>query len=251
MWHYAGHRQALNKSDRDVYLDEFAPAMIAQYRRHIPSVLLGVGLNLDSTVTQVCERIKAGTWKPYADKNLIYVVGGYGRLAVIMRPDNDKGDRNTWPTDSNNPMWDEKSGEFNIQTLARLAPQITQHSQEGPGLRQNHRTTPIAPIPRQWFVGLLDLYNDVTNGWGIHAWPPSWADEKDGDPLFAKPPNFNESDFMGIVRERMQQPLGTQPSEPEKPGPTDPPSLSEKLATARRLIREAEAALGPNLTDRA
>jgi hypothetical protein len=218
------------------------PALIAQYRRHIPSAMLGMTLNPQTTIGRLITRLRAGAWTPYPDPNLVYVTGGYGRLPIIMRPEF-KIPKTTWPVHSDDPAYLLDDGKFNVQLLRELAPTITMHSQEGPGLRQVFRTTPIPALQREWFIGLMDLYNDTCNGWGIHAWPPSWADARVNDPSWAKPSNFDETDFYQVVSERMKQPVG----EPEKPA-MDLPTVRRNLAQARRLIREAEAALGPNLT---
>lgn len=199
MWHYYGHRHNSSPTDREQYLDDFIPRLIAQYRKHDPERLLGVGFNLNSTVDDVNARLEAKTWAPYQDNNLIYVIGGYGRLAIIMRPDIGTK-RTVWPADSREPTWLLNSREFNIQKLRRLAPEITLHSQEGPGLREVFRETPIPALQRTWYVGLLNLYNATTNGFGIHAWPPSWADQKNQDPRLDKTARFDETDFFAIMR---------------------------------------------------
>jgi hypothetical protein len=199
MWHYYGHKHNSSPADREQYLDDFIPRLIAQYRKHDPDRLLAVGLNLNATVDDVNARLKARTWEPYEDDNLIYVVGGYGVLGNLMRADG--GNRRTdWPVDSVNPMWLSDSREFNIEKLRRLTPDITLHSQEGPGLREVFRETPIPTLQRTWYVGLLNLYNATTNGFGIHAWPPSWANEKNGDPSWDKTARFDETDFFSIMR---------------------------------------------------
>ncbi len=202
MWHYYGHKHNSSPADREQYLDDFMPRLIAQYRKHDPDRLLGVGFNLNSTVDDVNARLEAKTWKPYPDDKLIYVVGGYGVLANIMRPDREtkRTKRTEWPVDSVNPMWLSDSREFNIEKLRRLAPEITLHSQEGPGLREVFRETPIPALQRTWFIGLLNLYNGTTNGFGIHAWPPSWANETNQDVRLNKTARFDETDFFSIMR---------------------------------------------------
>jgi hypothetical protein len=70
------------------------------------------------------------------------------------------------------------------------------HSQEGPGLRECYRETPLPTYQRTWLLGLYDLYNKNTNGFGIHAWPPSWADQSNSDPAYDPTPRFNETAFF-------------------------------------------------------
>jgi hypothetical protein len=202
MWHYFGHKHGSSSADRDQYLDDFLPRLIEQYRKHDPDRLLGVGLTLDATVNQLNSRLEAGTWSPYEDKNLIYICGGYGILRILMGPDNTV--KNTsWPNDSKNPTWIQESQEFNIEKFIRLSG-CTMHSQEGPGLRECFRETPIPALQRTWLTGLYNLYNAVTNGYGFHAWPPSWADQQNSNPLFNPSGAFDETDFFNLTREALK-----------------------------------------------
>jgi len=211
MWHYYGHKHNSSAADRDKYLDEFIPLLIAKYRQHDPDRLLGVGVTLDATVNQLNARLEAVTWTPYEDKNWVYVDGGYGVLGIIMRPDvNVKN--TTWPIHSNNPTYLPASQEFNIEKLIRLSGRAM-HSQEGPGLRECFRETPIPALQRTWLIGLYNLFNAKTNGYGFHAWPPSWADQDNSDPLFDPTERFDETDFFNLTREALRgnqvNPLGT------------------------------------------
>lgn len=203
MWHYYGHKHGSSAADRDQYLDDFIPRLLAKYREHDPERLLGVGVTLDGTVTQINARLDAGTWKPYEDKNWVYVCGGYGRLGIIMRPDVNNGKNINWPINSNNPTWLNATSEFNIEKLIRLSGKAM-HSQEGPGLRECFRETPIPQLQRTWLSGLYNLYNSKTNGYGFHAWPPSWANQNNSDPLFDPTPAFDETDFFNLTREALK-----------------------------------------------
>jgi hypothetical protein len=184
-------------------VDEFVPLLLAKYRKHDPHRLLGASLVANDYVNEAVSRVQAGhslSWE--SDPNWLAVIGGYGRLGIIMRPDNFVPNFTNWPEDSNNPEWLPASNEFNIQKLVRLRPDITLHSQEGPGLRETFRTTPIPPLQREWLRGLLDLYNGTTNGFGFHSWPPSW--ENLDSYRFGKPTNFNEQDFFQLMRRALR-----------------------------------------------
>ena len=202
MWNYYGHKHSSSDADRDQYLDDFLPRLIAKYRQHDPHRLLGVGVTQDAVVTQLINRIEAKTWVPYEDKNWIFVCGGYGVLGIIMRPDN-KVTYNTWPIHSKNPMYIVESNEFNIEKLIRISG-LPMHSQEGPGLRECFRETPIPDLQRTWLTGLYNLYNAKTNGYGFHAWPPSWANQKNANPLFNPTRNFDEKDFFNLTRDALK-----------------------------------------------
>lgn len=78
---------------------------------------------------------------------------------------------------------------------------VTLHSQEGPGLINWWRRTPIQQTQRQWVAGMLNLYNDVSNGFGWHAWPPSWTDKNEGMGNYTKPPGgvYDETDTLDIL----------------------------------------------------
>jgi hypothetical protein len=121
-----------------------------------------------------------------------------------MRPDNFKAAKSTWPTDSNNPEWlgDAATGEFNVTRLRRLCAPYSLHCQEGPGLRETFRLNPIPELQRTWLRGILNLYNETTNGFGFHAWPPSWASLNSY--RFAKPGGFDETDFFAMMRKALQ-----------------------------------------------
>jgi hypothetical protein len=203
MWHYYGHRHNSSAADKDHYLDDFIPKLMAKYRQHDPHRLLGVGITLDGTVAHLISRYEAGNYTPYDDPNWMYVCGGYGRLAVIMRPDNYNPSLTTWPIHSNNPTWLTASSEFNIEKLLRLTGK-TMHSQEGPGLRECWRETPIPQTQRTWLSGLYNLYNLRTNGYGFHAWPPSWANQSNSEPLFDPTPEFDETDFFNLTRDALK-----------------------------------------------
>jgi hypothetical protein len=131
----------------------------------------------------------------------MYVCGGYGILGILMRynPDLVK----SWPKDSNNPSFISSSQELNSAKLVRLSGRAM-HSQEGPGLRECYRDTPIPQIQRNWLTGLYNFYNSTTNGYGFHAWPPSWANQNNGDPTLDPSPNFDETDFFNITREALK-----------------------------------------------
>ena len=202
-WHYCGHRHSIPADVQDRYVDEFVPLLLAKYRKHDPHRLLGASLVANDYVNEAVSRVQAGhslSWE--SDPNWLAVIGGYGRLGIIMRPDNFVPNFTNWPEDSNNPEWLPASNEFNIQKLVRLRPDITLHSQEGPGLRETFRTTPIPPLQREWLRGLLDLYNGTTNGFGFHSWPPSW--ENLDSYRFGKPTNFNEQDFFQLMRRALR-----------------------------------------------
>ncbi len=205
IWHYPGHRHPswpAGTSER--LLDDLVPALMRVYRRHDPDRLLGVPLTLNSNVNLMNARLSSGRRDPYAwadDPNWIMVVGGYGRLDVIMRPDNfDPARGATWPTDSRNPEWlgTAATGEFNTTRLRRLCAPCSLHSQEGPGLRETFRLTPIPALQRTWLRGVLNHFNETTNGFGFHAWPPSWEDL----PFyrFGRPDDFDETQFFSYMR---------------------------------------------------
>ena len=201
MWHYYGHRHGSTVADRDHYLDDFMPRLITKYREHDPDRLLGVGLALDATVTQLIQRIENKSWSPYPEKQLIYVIGGYGIHDLLMRQ-TIQSTATTWPINSNNPAWIAATSEFNIQKLSRISG-LPMHSQEGPGLIAWHRETPIPTLQRTWLIGLYNLYNASTNGFGFHDWPPSRAGNV---PLesYKKTTAFNETDFFNVVREALK-----------------------------------------------
>jgi hypothetical protein len=197
MWHYYGHKHNSSAADRDQYLDDFIPRLIAKYRQYDPDRLLGVGVTLDATVTHINNRLEAGTYTPYADKNWIYVCGGYGILGILM---NNNGNVKTWPTQSVNPTYLTASQEFNIEKMIRLSGR-PMHSQEGPGLVPCWRTTPMPVLQRTWLTGLYNLYNAKTNGYAFHAWPPSWADyQNNSEPNLNPTADFDETEFFNITR---------------------------------------------------
>jgi len=201
MWHYYGHKHNSSVADRNQYLDDFIPRLIAKYRQYDPDRLLGVGVTLDATVTQINNRLEAGTYTPYDDKNWIYVCGGYGVLGIIM---NNNGNVKTWPTQSVNPTYLASGKEFNIEKMIRLSGR-PMHSQEGPGLVPAHRLMPIPTLQRTWLIGLYNLYNAKTNGYAFHAWPPSWAGYvNNSEPWLNPTPNFDETDFFNITREALK-----------------------------------------------
>jgi hypothetical protein len=201
MWHYYGHKHNSSAADKDQYLDDFIPKLIAKYREHDPHRLLGVGITLDGTVNHLISRCEAGTYTPYDDHNWMYVCGGYGILGVIMRPN--YASVKIWPKDSNNPTYLTSSQELNIEKLIRLSGRAL-HSQEGPGLRECYRDTPIPQMQRNWLTGLYNLYNQKTNGYGFHAWPPSWANQQNSDPAYGPGPDFDETDFFNLTREALK-----------------------------------------------
>lgn len=241
MWHYMGHKHNIPQGSMDTYLDDFVPRLIAKFREHEPERLLGVGMLFDSLVNHTIGRLEAGSWSPYPDRNLAYVVAGYGVLSAIMRPDNNPNNKKfIFPDDSKNPSW--LGTEFNIEKFARLS-RATLACQEGPGLRQNFRTTPIPEPARTWFDGLLSLYTRVANGWGIHAWPPSWADEREADDSHAKPKDFDETDFNGIVKkyitasgDAIDEPEAPELSEPQKPTPDIKAQMRRQIDRLNELI---------------
>jgi hypothetical protein len=174
------------------------PKLLAKYRQHDPHRLLGVGITLNTLVNILNNRLESDTWVPYEDPNWIYVIGGYGRLGVLNNPDINPN-LTDWPEDSNNPEWLPVDQEFNIEKLRRLSGHAL-HSQEGPGLWNHLRETPIPQPQRTWLTELYNLYNTNTNGFGFHAWPPTWTD----DMVDEKGPMFDETDFFNVTREALK-----------------------------------------------
>jgi hypothetical protein len=120
MWHYYGHKHGSSIADRDHYLDDFIPRLIAKYREHDPHRLLGVGVTSDAVVHRLNTRLDEGTWKSYTDKNWIFVTGGYGILGIIMRPDFAPKTPKIWPLDSGNPTYLRATSEFNVEKVIRI-----------------------------------------------------------------------------------------------------------------------------------
>jgi hypothetical protein len=205
MWHFFGHRhksEELTIADYDHYLDDFTPRLLAKFREHDPNRLLGVGARSATAMKRLLDRVEDNRWKPWTDKNWILVTGGYGHNSVLMRPDN-FGKRTKWPDDSVSPEWLPDSGEFVLEKFIRLTG-LPLHSQEGPGLRDRWRETPIPEPQRTWLVGVYNLYNERTNGFGIHAWPPSWSKRRNRDERFDPTPGFDETEFFNLTREALK-----------------------------------------------
>ena len=202
MWHYCGHRHgSFPVASQDKYLKNFLPALIAKYRQWEPTRLLGAGFVLDNFVNRGIAMIQAGTWAPYQDPNLLYVIAGYGSHCDLFNEPADHPVCNlSFPEESNNPKYLTGESRFNIQKFREVAG-VTLHSQEGPGLINWWRRTPMQQTQRQWVAGMLNLYNDVSNGFGWHAWPPSWADKNESMGNFAKPPGgvYDETDTLDIL----------------------------------------------------
>jgi hypothetical protein len=193
MWHYPGHKHNIGGETLEIFLDDFIPALIAQFRKHDPNRMLAVPFVPNIAVNRAIQRFEAGTWKPYSDPNLCYMVGGYclhGHSVV----DSPNAPRNrSFPAGCVNPEYIASRGEFNIETFGRLTG-VAMHEQEGPGLNQNFRTTPLPALQHGIVSGLLDLYNRETNGFGWHDYPPSWADRA------AKVKGFDETALFDLLR---------------------------------------------------
>jgi hypothetical protein len=194
MWHFFGHRHGgqISAADHDHYLDDFVPRQIELFRRHDSDRLLGISIH--TSITRLLDRIEAGTWTPWNDKNWIFVYGGYGVHDMFFR---DVGLKKTWPEQSTKPLWLPATREFNVEKLIRLTGHAV-HCQEGPGIREWYRTTPIPEPQRTWLVGLFNLYNAKTNGFGFHDWPPTQARRAD------QPAALDETDFFNLTREALK-----------------------------------------------
>lgn len=196
IWHFYGHRHdktQLTDADHDFYFDEFIPLYINKFRKLDPNRLLGIGARQQFVMERLITRIDNDTWAPWEDKNWILVTGGYGFHDVIV---SDKNLNYPWPTSCYNPKWIKETGEFDIQKFVRLTGRAV-HSQEGPGLWPNYRTTPIREPQRSYVVGLLNLYNQYSNGFAWHAWPPSIPGSPDESELF----NLLRTAFKGELIE--------------------------------------------------
>lgn len=203
IWHYPGHRHKTSPGTIDRLIDEMIPAMLEVVRRHDPRRMVGIPLVNNHAVNNMNARLARNPPAPFPwrnDPNWILITGGYGRLDIVMRPDNFRATKTTWPTDNNNPEWlgNAATGEFNITRLRRLSAPYSLHCQEGPGLRETFRLNPIPELQRTWLRGMLNLYNETTNGFGFHAWPPSWANLNAY--RFSRPEKFDETDFFGLMR---------------------------------------------------
>jgi hypothetical protein len=187
-WHFAGHKQSINTSK---YLDEFMPLLLAKYREHIPEGLLGVSAH--TSMGTIITRLNQGTWQPYNDPNWILVLGGYGTHSMFF---SDRFLSLVWPKDSGKPTW--VGTEFDVEKYVRMTGRAM-HSQEGPGSREYYRTTPIRESQRTWMIGLFNLYNRTTNGFGFHDWPPTYV----GRNNIVYPDNFDETELFQFMREAL------------------------------------------------
>lgn len=160
MWHFPGHRQSFNDSDWDHYIDDFAPRLIAEFRKHDPERLLGISFRQSPSMSRLLAR-----GVTFNDPNLIYVIGGYCDHNTLMRDGPDK----TFPTQCRDGKY--ANGEFEFVTYARQH-NVALHSQEGPGLYPTNRTDPVTAKKRDMLIGLFRLYNAETNGWAFHGLSP-------------------------------------------------------------------------------
>jgi hypothetical protein len=187
-WHFAGHKQSINTTK---YLDDFMPLLLAKYREHIPEGLLGVSAH--TSMGNIITRLNNGTWQPYNDPNWILVLGGYGTHSMFF---SDRFLSLVWPKDSGKPTW--LGTEFDVEKYVRMTGRAM-HSQEGPGTREYYRTTPIRESQRTWMIGLFNLYNRTTNGFGFHDWPPTYV----GRNNIVYPDNFDETELFQFMREAL------------------------------------------------
>jgi hypothetical protein len=92
--------------------------------------------------------------------------------------------------------------EYNEPMLAPLVEFMRDLIKAGSYVIPSFRLNPIPELQRTWLRGILNLYNETTNGFGFHAWPPSWASLNSY--RFAKPGGFDETDFLAIMRKALQ-----------------------------------------------
>lgn len=232
MWHYFGHKH--NSLAIKPYLDTFMPRLIKHYRDLDPQRLHGAGLVADALVGDLVKRLSPGGsgWVPWhhcsantgGDKNLLYVIGGYGVLSATRRYDEKTGlpiqANLQYPQDSVNPAYLVPQGKLNIEVLRELMVSKGYggafHQQEGPGLANWWRRTPIPQPARRYFIGLLNDYNRLTNGFSIHSWPPLWTNfEMKGAPgYYTRKPTgafgtYNETEAKLLLQKAMRGELLT------------------------------------------
>ena len=160
MWHFPGHRNSLNDTDWDQYIDDFVPRLIAEFRKHDPQRLLGISFLHQNAMSRLLARSVA-----FDDPNLVYVIGGYCDHNTLMRDGPDR----TFPNQCWGPRY--TNGEFEFVTYARQK-NVAMHSQEGPGLYPTNRADPIDAVKRDMMVGLFRLFNAEANGWTFHHFAP-------------------------------------------------------------------------------
>jgi hypothetical protein len=181
MWHFAGHRcKVFGANVQETYLGDFQKDLVALFRKHDPNRLLGVSIRMNSFMQRIIAKREADpSWQPVwsNDPNWILITGGYGDNGVTMRPD-----YNGWvegmdfhSSDSSSPKWLGASKGHDVKYLRTIWPEVTMHSQEGPGLRDCYRCSPIPKTQKWWNLHLMNLYRDYSNGFGTHAWPPYWG----------------------------------------------------------------------------
>ena len=192
-WHFCGHQTPVGQDTWHKYLTDFVPKLIAKYRQHDPDRLLGVSVRAGPALMRLVQNLQGGSKIPWTDHNWFLVTGGYGIYGLLMGK-TAYGGNPAWPKDSVDPPWG--GNEFVFETYIRLTGRAV-HSQEGPGLLQWSRTTPLDPLQRTWMVGLFNLYNQKANGFAIHDWPPSYAHYK-------TPANFDETALHALWRQALQ-----------------------------------------------
>lgn len=168
MWHFPGHRHPLTNADWDQYFDTFLPAMIAKYRSHIPTALLGLSLNHQNAMTRLLAR--DDTIADPGVSNLVYVIGGYGDVNVLMTD----GRLNSFPEDCWGPRYTGSTFEF---LTYQASNPVCFHSQEGPGLYYTFRDgiedgTAMTINQKAMLEGMFELLAETTNGWGFHGYNP-------------------------------------------------------------------------------
>jgi hypothetical protein len=182
MWHFAGHKCTVRfgAAIQEEYLGTFNEDLVARFRQHDPDRLLGVSIRMNAFMQRIIGKLEADPgWQPAwaSDPNWILVTGGYGDNSVTMRPDYSGyvDDADFHSDDANSPRWLGAAKGHDVEYLRTLWPDVTMHSQEGPGLRDCYRCSPIPPTQKWWNLHLMNLYRDHTNGFGTHAWPPYWG----------------------------------------------------------------------------
>ena len=169
MYHYPFHNDgSAPNSDFDAYLstatDGFATKLLAKFREHEPTKLLGFSIRQAKMLT----RAKDSNWTPITDSanNLLFITGGYGVHGVLMIDPPLTG--KVWPDDCTQPKYNTTDGEFEFITYG-AAKNICFKSEEGPGLYVDLRTAPIGSDQVTFLNNLFDLYNQHANGWAFHA----------------------------------------------------------------------------------
>jgi len=193
-WHYCGHQSALGQDTWQKYLTDFVPRLIAKFRQHDPDRLLGISVRSRVALRLLVQNLQSGSKTPWTDHNWILVTGGYGIYGVLMGKTTPTGNPG-WPQDAVDPP--REGNEFVFEKYQQLTGRAV-HSQEGPGLLQAFRTTPLHPVQRSWMVGLFNLYNQKANGFAIHDWPPSYA------AIYKTPPNFDETAVHELFRKALR-----------------------------------------------